>query len=114
MGYIRVSTNDHAEDGFGLDIQRDAIRQWAKSTVDTASSNSWRMRACPKPSTLIADIWVGRWNCLRPGGQRPWWSIGWIVNAVETEFVGVVVKALWRGMETQRNSVLPATHRPPI
>jgi DNA invertase Pin-like site-specific DNA recombinase len=29
-GYIRVSTDRQAEDGFGPDVQKDAIRRWAK------------------------------------------------------------------------------------
>jgi DNA invertase Pin-like site-specific DNA recombinase len=29
IGYIRVSTSGQAEDGYGLDVQRDAIHRWA-------------------------------------------------------------------------------------
>jgi DNA invertase Pin-like site-specific DNA recombinase len=30
-GYVRVSTDRQAEEGYGLDVQRDAIRAWAKA-----------------------------------------------------------------------------------
>ena len=30
VGYLRVSTDAQAEHGFGLDVQEQAIRQWAK------------------------------------------------------------------------------------
>jgi DNA invertase Pin-like site-specific DNA recombinase len=30
IGYLRVSTDKQAEDGLGLDVQRDKIRAWAK------------------------------------------------------------------------------------
>jgi DNA invertase Pin-like site-specific DNA recombinase len=30
-GYLRVSTDRQAEEGYGLDVQRDAIRAWAKA-----------------------------------------------------------------------------------
>jgi DNA invertase Pin-like site-specific DNA recombinase len=34
-GYLRVSTDSQAEDGYGLDVQRDAIKRWAKKNGHT-------------------------------------------------------------------------------
>jgi DNA invertase Pin-like site-specific DNA recombinase len=31
VAYIRVSTDKQAEDGCGLDVQRDAVRSWARA-----------------------------------------------------------------------------------
>lgn len=34
VGYLRVSTRAQVEDGFGLPVQRSAIKKWAKATGD--------------------------------------------------------------------------------
>jgi DNA invertase Pin-like site-specific DNA recombinase len=35
VGYLRVSTDRQAEEGLGLDVQRDAVRKWAKANGHT-------------------------------------------------------------------------------
>jgi DNA invertase Pin-like site-specific DNA recombinase len=75
--YLRVSTDTQAEHRLGLDVQRQAIRAWARASghkitgwhTDTGVSGSNGLDSREALPDAVAEV--------RAGGQPGWWSTAW-------------------------------------